>query len=98
MALRVTYSAEREIRQALSWWRRNRAASPDLLLEELRRALELITAQPLVGSPLADSTLGAVRKVILVRTRYMLFYRTRNAEHTEVLALWHSSRGRRPNL
>lgn len=95
--LEVGRLAERQIREASDWWYENRPAAPDLFKTELRRAFELITSRPLLGSPSRGTRTKNVKRVLLARVRYHLYYRVfENRETVEVLALWHTSRGSLP--
>ena len=96
LRLLVVGEAERQIREAADWWHANRPAAPDLLRQELTRAFELITTQPGIGTKALDASIPGVRRLHLFRTRYLLYYRVRDDEAVEVLALWHTSRGSRP--
>jgi plasmid stabilization system protein ParE len=97
--VKILRRAAREIREAVSWWRANRPAAPNLLEEELRAACELLGAQPLVGARATNAALGGVRRVHLSGARYDVYYRIRpRARRVEILATWHASRGRGPRL
>lgn len=95
--LRVVPNAEREIRKAASWWRRNRPAAPDLFRAELHRGFDLITRQPEVGPAAQDVDLAGVRRLHLSRIRYYLYYHLTD-DTVEVIGLWHTSRGGPPPL
>jgi len=95
--VRLTRRAAAEIREAAAWWAANRPAAPDAVQEELRRAFALISTQPRVGASARNAALRGVRRVHLSRVRYHLYYRV-NSGRVEVLALWHSSRGRAPGV
>ena len=97
LALRVAPRAEREIREAATWWRANRPAAPDLFRQELSRAFELVTSEPAAGPRARDTALSGVRRLHLSRIRYHIYYRVK-ADELEVLAFWHSSRGASPEL
>jgi plasmid stabilization system protein ParE len=45
-----TRQAERHLEEAVSCWRANRPAAPNLLPEELSRALDIIAVHPAAGS------------------------------------------------
>lgn len=97
--LEVGRRAERQIREASDWWYENRPAAPDLFKTELRRAFDLLTSRPLLGAPSSGLRTKDVRRVILGRVRYHLYYRVvEERETVEVLALWHASRGSPPPL
>ena len=90
--LEVGQRAERQIREASEWWYQNRPSAPDLFKTELRRAFDLITGQPLLGPPSRGARTSDVRRVLLARVRYHLYYRVIESRETvEVLALWHTA-------
>jgi plasmid stabilization system protein ParE len=95
--LLVTADAERQIRAASDWWYENRQSAPQLLRSELQRAFELVVDYP-DAAPLAKNPeLPNVRRVLLQRTRFYLYYQV-TSEAVEILALWHASRGGAPQL
>jgi plasmid stabilization system protein ParE len=96
-AVRITRLARAQIEDAARWWRANREAAPDLLEAELERALVLLGARPRAGSPCLDAGFDGVRRLHLERVRYHLYYRFRSGG-VEILAFWHTSRGREPTL
>ena len=99
LRIRVTRRAEVQIRRASEWWVANRPSAPDLLLDELESALSLIVTQPFIGSRSTNSKLSGVRRVLLRRTRYHVYYRVLTETRTaEVLAVWHTSREKDPPL
>ncbi|MCL4684983.1 type II toxin-antitoxin system RelE/ParE family toxin [Myxococcota bacterium] len=95
--VKPTHRAATEIRRASAWWRANRPAAPFALADDLERALELVAAQPGIGARARNAKKEGVRRLLLSRTGYHLYYQV-NAEagRVEVLALWHSRRGRDP--
>jgi plasmid stabilization system protein ParE len=89
--------ATREAEQADDWWRRNRPSSPDLFVTEFDRMLAAIVLMPTLGRPARSERAVGLRRVLLRRTRYHVYYRVR-AETLEVLAVWHAARGTGPGL
>jgi plasmid stabilization system protein ParE len=98
LRLLVTADAERQIREAARWWQKNRAAARGLFRQELTRGFELITGQPGVAPRALDVSLQGVRRLHLVRIHYFLYYRLRDSDTVEVLAVWHKSRGEGPPI
>ena len=99
LPLEVTAAAAQHIREAESWWRENRRAAPDAVHDELERAFSLITFQPGVGSRASDVDLPGVRRISLPKIKYQLYYRVLpNPERVQVVALWHTRRGKPPLL
>lgn len=79
-ALPVSFTrrASRHIEEAGRWWRENREKAPDALTEELTRALELIASRPEVGAIARNVALPRVRRVLLGRVNYHLYYRVKD--------------------
>jgi plasmid stabilization system protein ParE len=99
LPVKLTLRAAAEIRRASAWWRANRPAVPHALAEDLERAFELVAAQPGIGARARNAKKEAVRRLLLSRTGYYLYYQVNaEASRIEVLALWHSRRGREPVL
>jgi len=93
----VTRRAAADIDAADAWWHEHRPAAPGAVHEELARAFDLIAVHPGIGAAARSSRLKSVRRVHLSRIRYHVYYRA-SANTVEVLALWHASRGRGPDL
>ena len=93
LAIAVTLRATRQIEEALAWWRENRGAAPRLLDEELRGVLAVVAAAPTLGALARDARLPGVRRILLRRTRYHVYYRVEaTSGRLEILALWHARR------
>lgn len=78
----------------------NRAASPDLFLDELSASLDRLARVPETGAGYGRLVGGTeVRRLLLRRSGYHVYYTVR-AETPEVLvrAVWHATRGRGPLL
>ena len=95
-----TRRASKHVDEAARWWRENRSKAPEALSEELDQALQLIASQPDVGAIARNAKLVGVRRILLSRVSYHLYYRLREtpARSIEVVALWHASRGEGPRL
>jgi plasmid stabilization system protein ParE len=89
--------AAAEIAEIAEWWRANRSSAPELFLAELRQALALVETAPALGVPARSARIPGVRRVLLERTRYHVYFRV-NADCLEVLAVWHASRGGKPKI
>ncbi len=89
--------AAREIERVDEWWRASRPSSPDLFVNELERVLAAIVLMPTLGTPAKSARVPGVRRALLRRTQYHLYFRVR-AETLEVLAVWHATRGTGPGL
>jgi plasmid stabilization system protein ParE len=82
----------------MKWWLENRTAAPTMLADELEGAYTLISDLPLAGEAVPHSQISGVRRVLLGRTRYHLYYVVSDSSTIEILSLWHTSRGSRPRL
>ena len=99
LPVKATPRAAAEIQRAAAWWRANRPAAPFALAVDLERAFELIAAQPGIGARARNAKKESVRRLLLSRTGYHLYYQINSeAGRVEVLALWHSRRGREPSV
>ena len=80
------------------WWRQNRPQAPEALRDELEQAVQLIALQPEIGATARNIKLAGVRRVLLSRVRYHLYYRVVDGppRSIEVVSLWHTSRGENP--
>jgi plasmid stabilization system protein ParE len=95
-----TRRAAKQAEAAARWWRENRTKAPEAFREELEQALRLVASQPDIGATARSTRLVGVRRVLLGRVRYHLYYRILEApiRSIEVLALWHASRGDTPTV
>jgi plasmid stabilization system protein ParE len=92
----LTARAKRQLRAAITWWYRNRDKAPFALVEELDETAELLLGSPGVGKPVRARRPG-VRRVLMERVRYYVYYRVNAQDNIEVLSVWHASR-RPPRL
>jgi plasmid stabilization system protein ParE len=93
----VTATAARQIEAAQEWWSRERPAVPDLFLIELRRASAHLANMPGVGTPYPNPAVRGLRRILLRRTGYHVYYTTDADEGLVVIrAIWHGARGRGP--
>jgi plasmid stabilization system protein ParE len=97
LQVKISGGASAQIEEAAGWWAENRPSAPGAIREDLGRILGLLSVQPGIGTPARAATLKDVRRVTLSRIRYYLYYRVAG-DSLEVLALWHTNRGRAPDL
>ena len=97
LAVTTTPEADAQIRTIDGWWREHRRASPDLFLNELVGAFEIIARAPMVGRLYRRSPVPGVRRLLLRATRYHVYYVPSLLE-VRVLAIWHGERGAGPPL
>jgi plasmid stabilization system protein ParE len=89
----------REVEEAKRWWRTNREKAPAAMEEELTKTLDLIAAAPNIGVVARKSSLAGVRRILLGRVNYYLYYRPKvESGVIEVVAFWHAKRGGAPRL
>ena len=70
-----------------------------MLRDELEAAYALIDALPFAGEPVPHSRIPELRRVLLARTQYHLYYVASEEDQiVEILALWHTSRRNQPAL
>jgi plasmid stabilization system protein ParE len=92
--IRFSARAQREAKRISDWWVENRRHAPALFVEELERALELIRHTPRLGTTY-ESPYGVVRRVLLPRTRYHVYY-TRDQAEIVLISVWAAQRKRGP--
>lgn len=99
LAVRVSPEADEQIQEVAAWWRAHRKAAPGLFRTELAAAFDLLVRSPELGTPYHDAPVPEVRRLLLLRTRYHLYYTIDRANgEVFVRALWHTSRGEGPWL
>ncbi|WP_437906596.1 type II toxin-antitoxin system RelE/ParE family toxin [Sorangium sp. So ce327] len=91
-------SAE-QARAVDAWWRENRPAAPSLFADELAAALRMLQRTPETGAPYGPKAKDGVRRVLLSRTQYYVYYAVEpEARFIGVLAVWSCLRGKPPSL
>lgn len=94
-----TRRASAEVAEAEAWWRENRSAAPGAIAEDLGLALQLLAAQPSIGARAVNTRLRGVRRVLLDRVGYHVYYRVETRRRiVTILAFWHSHRGTGPGV
>ncbi|AUX30396.1 MULTISPECIES: type II toxin-antitoxin system RelE/ParE family toxin [Sorangium] len=86
-----------QLQAAHTWWKNHRPSAPRLLREELAEALALLRTAPMAGAPYPHRQLRDVRRIVLQRTRYYLYYVIRS-DGVAILAVSSALRGRDPRL
>lgn len=97
MTLRVKISARAtfHIDNAAQWWAENRPAAPGAVRQDIGEALSLLAKQPGIGAAYDGAKAKGVRRLLVGRIRYFIYYRP-TSDTLEVLAVWHVSRGKQP--
>jgi len=99
LRLVVTKKAESQIRSAADWWVENRGSATKVLTDELEGAFNLITLHPFSGAAATNVRLAGVRRVLLRRTRFHVYYKVNESQQiVQILAFWHTSRGSGPTV
>jgi plasmid stabilization system protein ParE len=93
----LSAEAEEQLRRVDSWWQLNRRAAPDL--EEFEGAIGILEEMPEVGSRFQRATLPGVRRILLRRTGYWIYYVPDTSRSlVYVLAVWSAQRGSDPPI
>ncbi|HYL05119.1 MAG TPA: type II toxin-antitoxin system RelE/ParE family toxin, partial [Thermoanaerobaculia bacterium] len=88
-SVRVSSPAAAQIRAAADWWLENRTKAPEAFSEEIEKGFELARAWPFAGEAVSHPHLAGVRRILLGRIRYYLYYRASSETETiDILALW----------
>lgn len=95
--VRTTPQADAQIREIDDWWRANRTASPDLFVNELAAAFEILASAPMIGRLYRKSPVANTRRLLLKESRYHLYYLA-SPNEVRVLSVWHAQRGKGPRL
>jgi plasmid stabilization system protein ParE len=75
------------------WWAENRPAAPGAIRQVVGAALNLLARQPGIGVACNGTRSQDVRRLLVGRIRYYIYYRP-TPTALEVLAIWHASRGK----
>ena len=96
----VAPRAAGQLDRIVRWWQANRAEAPDLFADELTAALTRLAKNPSAGVLYPLAPRPDVRRILLPRTRYHVYYVMAEAggRVVVVLAIWHAARGGRPRL
>jgi len=95
--IRISPQALSQIEEAADWWATHRPAAPGAIRQDIAEILAVLVLQPGVGMPTRRGRVKGLRRVTLDRVHYYLYYRVADGA-LEVLAFWHTSRGRLPRI
>ncbi len=91
--------AQRQLQAIDRWWLEHRQAAPDLFLDELDQAIDLLSDLPDIGSPFRRTDLPGIRRLLLRRSKYWIYYfHDSRRSIVFILALWSTFRGSDPSL
>lgn len=97
--IEVSELADLQIREADTWWRKNRLKAPNAIREELERIGAIIAFRPYLGARAVNVRLAGVRRIHIERIHYDVYYRlTGSPEYVEIVAFWGSRRGTGPPI
>lgn len=95
--VRISADAETQLGLIRGWWIANRLAAPDLFDREFDTAVARIASAP-AAFPIYRRESGAdVRRVLLRRTRYAVYYAI-EPDGVLIVAVGHTARGSGPPL
>jgi len=93
--MRVSARAFAQIEKVAEWWAENRPSAPGAVRQDVAEMLALLSIQPGTGASPRRSRVRGVRRVVLPRVRYYLYYRV-SGRFLQVLSFRHMSRSRQP--
>ncbi|MCA9707858.1 MAG: type II toxin-antitoxin system RelE/ParE family toxin [Myxococcales bacterium] len=98
--VRVSPQAVEQVRAAQRWWAANREAAPSPLRDELAKGLQRLAELPEIGPPYPNDRVPGVRRLLLRKSQYHIYYvyDARGPGLVVVLAIWSARRGREPRL
>ena len=97
--VRISAKAAEQAEQLDSWWSENRPLAPALFAREFASAVALLRIAPGAGARFQRSAVPGVRRIVLQRTRNLVFYiYSRNADTVHIIAVWGWPRGSDPEL
>jgi plasmid stabilization system protein ParE len=97
LAVEVTPRAAAQIERAARWWAENRLGAPYAIADDFEEAKHLLARQPGVGARSTSRRHPDLRRLLLSRVGYHVYYRVA-PDKVVILAFWHSSRGEGPGL
>ena len=101
MSVRIltTARADAQVVGIELWWRENRPAAHRLFTDELAGVISLLSDAPDIGRRVPRRGVPGLRRVLLPRSRYHVYY-VHDEERAEVviLAAWSAVRGHGPPL
>ena len=99
VSVHTTPEADEQAIEIMVWWRRNRPAAPYLFEDELDDAFDLIAEHPEIGRPFPLPSAPEMRRFVLRRTAYYVFYTYEEANaKVWIHAVWSAKRKRGPPL
>ena len=87
--------ARRQFQAAERWWVAHRDKAPEAFDEDVAAGLESVAADPHIHQRVHGKR--NMRRILLERVRYYIYYRIMDSGEIEVISVWHASR-RPPRL
>jgi len=91
----ITPRARRQLTAAARWWLAHRDKAPEAFDEDVAAGIGAISESPSIH-PRIDRRRG-IRRMLLERIRYYIYYRISARDDVEIISVWHASR-RPPRL
>lgn len=89
--------ARKQFAAAWTWWKRNRDKAPEAFDQDTTLAVKKLADSPFDVGTAVRARRAGLRRILLERIRYYLYYRVTADGEIEVVAIWHASR-RPPRL
>lgn len=97
--VRISVTAAEQARQLDDWWSANRPLAPALFARELTNAVALLSVAPGAGARFQRSSTPGVRRIVLQKTRNLVFYTySKDQDIVHIIAVWGSPKGTEPPL
>jgi plasmid stabilization system protein ParE len=97
--VRLLPKAKAELEIIERWWALHRKEHPDLVSEELAEAADTLATAPDAGLEYSPRLRPGMRRIMLPRSRYHLYYRVLREERSvEIVAVWFAGRAKGPPL
>jgi plasmid stabilization system protein ParE len=97
--VRVAPRAQAQVDEVAAWWKINRQAAPMLVVDEFEATAERLTIAPLSGAIYRQTTFRSVRRLLLPRIRYHIYYEVNETTGlVRIVAFWHAARRRGPRI
>jgi plasmid stabilization system protein ParE len=81
--------ASRQVERASSRWQQHRPSAPFLFEQELEEGLRLLFAMPKIGMPYPTVKRPELRRLLLARTEYRVYYALERGETVIVIhSVW----------
>ena len=97
LEIEVTPRALLHLKRAAQWWRANRLAAPDAVVEDFEQTVKLLAFAPGIGTRTESKRYPELRRFQIDRVHHHIYFHVKNGKLV-VLAFWGSEREFGPNL